>query len=154
MTAPHQNNIQAAEDPMANMPADYTVQYLCQLSQSLINLVEREAEALVQQDMDLFSQIQEEKQTVSTNYFQASKSFRTRVEDFRGVDRSIIRRLEDLQATLGQRTNDNNTLIANINRQGALRTQSSLLLAQEYGADHSDRSTPHPHYDRRKGSAS
>jgi len=118
-----------------DLPAqpEIAVQHLCKLSQSLIDIAERESQALIQKDMLAFAIIQDEKERLSVNYLNASKAFRERLNEFRRVDTSIIGRLEKLQNQLGERTNDNNKLISQIKDQAEKRTQSALLLAQEYG---------------------
>ncbi len=112
---------------------EIAVQYLCKLSKSLIDIAERESQALIQKDMLAFAVLQDEKERLSVNYLNASKNFRERLNDFRRVDQSIIGRLESLQSDLGERTNDNNRLISQIKSQAERNTQHSLVIAQEYG---------------------
>lgn len=117
-----------------NLPAqpEQAMQLLCKLSQSLIDLAEQESQALIQKDMLAFAILQDEKERLSKNYLGASQEFRTRLNEFRRLDKSIIGRLEKLQNNLGERTNDNNKLIAQIKAQAERNTQHSMLIAQEY----------------------
>lgn len=117
-----------------NLPAqpEQAMQILCKLSQSLIDLAEQESQALIQKDMLAFAILQDEKERLSKNYLGASQEFRTRLNEFRRLDKSIINRLEGLQNNLGERTNDNNRLIAQIKAQAERNTQHSMLIAQEY----------------------
>lgn len=109
------------------------VQQLCRISMSLLDLAERESQALIQRDMITFSILQDEKESLSQNYLNASEEFRTRLNEFRRVDSSLLTRLEGLQSKLGERTQDNNQLIENLRLKAEAKTQDGLLLAQEYG---------------------
>ena len=124
MTQAQQNNLPAQPEQ--------AMQLLCKLSQSLIDLAEQESQALIQKDMLAFAILQDEKERLSKNYLGASQEFRTRLNEFRRLDKSIISRLEKLQDNLGERTNDNNRLIAQIKEQAERNTQHSMLIAQEY----------------------
>lgn len=124
-----------SETQNAHLPAqpETALQHLCRLSQSLLDLAERESQALIHKDMLAFAVLQDEKEALSHKYLGASQEFRSRLEEFRRVPRTALQRLEDLQAKLGERTDDNNALINQIRVQAERRAQDGLLLAQEYG---------------------
>lgn len=119
----------------ALLPAqpDAALQQLCKLSQTLLDLAERESQALIHRDMLAFAILQDEKEALSHNYLGASKEFRRRLNEFRRVPKSALARLESLQNELGERTDDNNALINQIKDQAEHKARQSILLAQEYG---------------------
>jgi hypothetical protein len=123
----------AAQAPQLPAQPESALQHLCRLSQSLLDLAERESQALVHKDMLAFAVLQDEKEVLSHKYLGASQEFRRRLNEFRRVPKTALQRLEDLQVKLGERTDDNNALINQIRDQAERRTQDSLLLAQEYG---------------------
>lgn len=112
---------------------EHALQTLCRISQSLVDVAERESQALVQQDMLSLAVLQQEKEAISQQYVSASTEFRNRAREFRRVSPALIKRLEELQKTLGLRTKDNNALIEQIRMRAEHNTHQSLLLAQEYG---------------------
>lgn len=111
---------------------EHAIQHLCKLSQSLIDIAERESQALIQKDLLAFAVLQDEKERVSVNYMEASQSFRARLNEFRRVDQSIIGRLEKLQSDLGERTNDNNKLLQQMTSKAEATIKDSMEVAQEY----------------------
>lgn len=122
-------------DTQASLPSspEQALQVLCQISQRLVDIAEQESQALVQNDMLALAILQDEKENISQRYLAASTEFRARMREFRRVSPALIKRLEDLQKTLGLRTKDNNALIAQIKMRAEHNTTQSLLLAQEYG---------------------
>lgn len=121
-----ENNILPTDRPQA-------LQTLIKATQSLIDLADREAQALAQNDMMSFNILQEEKTFLAKRYEKLSGEFRERLEEFRGMDRAQIERLEKLQTVLGQKTEANNLVVLSIYNTAQQKTQSSLLTAQELG---------------------
>ncbi len=115
------------------MQPQNALNYMCKISQSLLDLAERESQALVQNDVMSLAVLQDEKDDLSERYMAASEEFRSRINEFRKVDKSLIRRLEDLQKKLSERSNDNNVLVSQIRDRAERNTQKTLLIAQEYG---------------------
>jgi hypothetical protein len=122
-------------DRRANLPANATaaIQRLIQVSQKLVDLSERETQALLQRDMLAFAIIQDEKEGIAGQYTQASEEFRSRLEDFRNVEKSLLGRLEVLQKNLAEKTHGNNIMVVQMKQRAEAGTQKTLLMAQEFG---------------------
>ncbi|MBK9561637.1 MAG: hypothetical protein IPO54_00605 [Micavibrio sp.] len=122
-------------DRRANLPANATaaIQRLIQVSQKLVDLSERETQALLQRDMLTFAILEDEKESIANQYTQASEEFRARLEDFRNVEKPLLNRLELLQKNLAEKTQGNNVMVAQIKQRAETGTQKTLLMAQEYG---------------------
>lgn len=127
----HKNN-NDNRAPGAASPAA-TVQRLIQVSQKLVDIGERETQALLQNDIMTFSILQDEKETVTNQYTAASNDFRARLEDFRGVEKNLLSRLESLQRNIAEKAHSNNTIILRMKERAELSTQKTLLMAQEFG---------------------
>ena len=108
-------------------------QQLIKLTRKLTDLAEREAQALAQNDMLTFSVLQDEKALIAEHYAQASQEFRRRLAEFRGLNPTLLDRLEDLQKHLGDITKRNNEAIERVYEQTKERAQSTLVNAQELG---------------------
>ena len=80
-----------------------------------------------------FSILQDEKESVTSQYTAASNDFRSRLEDFRGVEKNLLGRLETLQKNIAQKARSNNTIIMRMKERAELSTQKTLLMAQEFG---------------------
>jgi len=106
---------------------------LLKLSQGLIDLCERETQALVKDDLSAFTVLQDEKESLSLRYAAASSEFRARLEEFRGSEAATLDRLESLQKTLGEKMRANNALIAQMEGSARQKTQDTLLKVQEMG---------------------
>ena len=109
------------------------VQRLIQVSQKLVDIGERETQALLQNDIMTFSILQDEKESVTSQYTAASNDFRSRLEDFRGVEKNLLGRLETLQKNIAEKARSNNTIIMRMKERAELSTQKTLLMAQEFG---------------------
>lgn len=108
-----------------------TMQQLIRISHQLVQLAENETQALVQQDMLAFAIMQHEKEKLAEQYTAASEQFRTRIEEFRNVDRNLLTQLETLQKTLAEKTQGNNAIIENIKSRAQQNTQQTLITVQE-----------------------
>ena len=83
--------------------------------------------------MMAFNIQQEEKTILVKRYEKLAGEFRGRLEEFRGVDRGLLDRLENLQNLLGEKTLNNNIAVSNVYDNAKNKTQSSLISAQEMG---------------------
>ena len=118
-----------------NLPMNATaaIQKLIQVSQKLVNVSERETQALLQRDMLSFAILQDEKDAIMSQYTKASEDFRTRLDDFRNVEKSLLGRLEQLQKTLAEKAHSNNAMVLQMKERAETSTQKTLLMAQEFG---------------------
>ena len=104
---------------------------LIQFSEQLLDMSERETQALVQNDMATFAIIQSDKDTVSKKYADASKEFHERLEEFRGADIGLLDRLETLQHDLREKTVSNNKIVERMFHRSQEKVHDSLLSVQE-----------------------
>lgn len=118
-----------------NLPVNATaaIQRLIQVSQKLLTLSEKETQALLQRDMLAFAILQDEKESISQEYTRASEEFRTRLDDFRNVEKNLLTRLEGLQKNLAEKAHGNNTIVLQMQRDAEKSTSKTLLMAQEFG---------------------
>ncbi len=109
------------------------VQRLLNLTQTLINMAERETQALLQNDILTFSILQDEKEILAGSYERASQDFRSRLNMFRGIDKALLNRLETAQKELGEKTTHNNGMVERLHITAKQNTQKTLLSVQELG---------------------
>ena len=123
------------EEAKAVLPEDTTqaMNTLIRLTKSLCLMADREASAIAHSDMMALAILQDEKDELADQYIRACSEFRSRMEDFRGVDKALLDRLDKLQAELGERAHSNNDAAEQMYTNAKARTQSSLLAAQEIG---------------------
>ncbi|PCI99707.1 MAG: hypothetical protein COB14_05845 [Alphaproteobacteria bacterium] len=106
---------------------------LVRLNKKLIEFADQETQSLVTSDHMRFAFTQQDKESLARQYMQASEEFRTRLDDFRHADKSILMQLEKLQVELKEKTQNNNVLINQIKTRAAANTQSTLFTVQELG---------------------
>ena len=106
---------------------------LIRVTQNLLDMAEKEAQVLAQNDMLAFAILQDEKQSVSERYVRLSAEFRERVDQFRGSDKSTLDRLDNLQKLLGEKTRQNNAIVKEMYERSKAKTETTLLAAQEIG---------------------
>jgi len=109
------------------------VQQLIKLTRNLVDLSERESQALAQNDMMAFAILQDEKALMAEHYAAASNEFRARLPEFRGMNPALLDRLEGFQNRLGDAARQNNESVKRIYEQSKENTQNTLLSAQELG---------------------
>ena len=109
------------------------VQKLVKISRTLLDLSERETQALVQNDTVTFAILQDEKEMLADQYTKASEEFRSRLEDFRRTDRALLSQLESIQKKLTEKMHANAAIISQMRARAEKTTQSSLITAQELG---------------------
>lgn len=124
-----------AQQAKTILPADSTqaARELIKISQSLLKISDRESQALVQNDLATIAILQDEKEWITGRYQKASEEFRRRLEEFRGLDKSLIGQLDTTQRKLNDMASNNNRIIARIYRRAEKKTHETLLTAQEMG---------------------
>lgn len=104
---------------------------MIRVTQGMVQITEREAQALAQNDLTTFAIIQDEKAFMAEHYQRASSEFRSNVHRYRGVDKTLLARLEALQVDLAERTHSNNAMVTTLYERSRANTQTTLLAAQE-----------------------
>lgn len=107
------------------------MQEMIKISRKLVSLAEQETQKLVQNDLLGFAILQDEKNSMAQRYMQASKEFRTRINEFRSVDQNLLENLNGLQKDLAEKTQANNTIVKRMREQARASTQQTLFTAQE-----------------------
>ncbi len=127
--------IDSVATPITILPQDprQAILELIKVTQKLVDIAEREAQALAQDDMLSFAILQDEKAYISERYVKLSEEFRGRLNDFRGTDKTMLDRLDKLQVTLGKKSRENNAIVGEMYTRSKTRTQHTLLAAQEIG---------------------
>lgn len=117
------------------LPAEKTqaMQHLIKVTQSLIEMAEKEAQALAQNDMLAFAILQDEKTLLAEHYAKASEEFRARLPEFRNLNNALLDRLERMQNRLGAISRENNDIVQRIYKSAEKSTKQTLLDAQEIG---------------------
>lgn len=112
---------------------DNALKDLIKITQSLIDLADREAHVLAKNDIMEFAIMQDEKAVMTQRYIQMSRAFRERLEEFRGKDPGLLDQLENLQKDLSDITRANNNVIGQIQNRAKQNTSTTLFSAQELG---------------------
>jgi hypothetical protein len=55
------------------------------------------------------------------------------VNEFHGTDKTMLERLDKMQAVLGKKSRENNAIVGEMYNRSKTRTQHTLLAAQEIG---------------------
>jgi hypothetical protein len=115
------------------LPTDVgqALKVMIQISERLLDITERETQALVRSDSVAFSILQNEKESQSSKYAKASAEFRARLEDFRNCEQGLLNRLEKLQKELGEKTQSNKEIIMRMFSSSNKSAKDSLLTVQE-----------------------
>jgi len=122
-----------ADDGILAVEKTQAMQQLIKITHSLVDLAERESQALAQNDMISFSILQDEKALIAEHYAKASEEFRSRLPEFQGMNPALIDRLDSMQRRLGEASRQNNAAVERIYNQSKENTQSTLISAQELG---------------------
>lgn len=110
---------------------DQAMQAMIKITKRLLDVSEREGQALATSNLINFTVLQDEKSYLAERYISMSSEFRERINEFRGIDRGVLDRLEALQKQLGEYTRGNNQAISRMRANAQKNTQSTLLSAQE-----------------------
>jgi hypothetical protein len=119
--------------PILPSEKSQAVNMLIRVTQNLITLAERESQSLAQNDLMTFAILQDEKTFMADHYARVSSEFRARINQYRGVDKTLLKRLETMQNDLAERTRTNNQVVTTLYDRTRANTQSVLLAAQEMG---------------------
>ncbi len=126
---PRQNT---STEVLPRQPVD-AVLTVIKVTQSLLNLAERETQALLQNDALHLGIMHSEKEKLSERYAATAKEFRNRLNDFRRIDRGLLDKLEKAQVALAAKMSENRELIKQMYLRAQSNTQSTLFNAQEIG---------------------
>ena len=113
--------------------ANGALRELVRLSKKLVDFADQETQSLVTSDHMSFAITQQDKERLAKRYASASEEFRTRLEDFRGADKSILSQLDKVQIELKEKTQNNNVLIEQIKKRASANTKATLFTVQELG---------------------
>lgn len=130
MTQAKQKSVTLPSEPQE------ALQQLIQISEKLLMLTQKEAEALALNDLLGFAIMQGEKEVLVNTYVDTSAAFRNRIEDFRQVDPELLDKLNNIQKKLGKLSRQNNDVVAKVKRHSQNKTQKTLLTAQELAQTH------------------
>lgn len=134
MTTDTQNE-QTSAKLLSDKP-EAALQDMIKMTRRLVNLAAREAQALATNDLMSFAIMQDEKNVLAERYVEMSREFRARIEDFRGIDDTILDRLEQIQKDLADATRDTNKEIHRVRGYAMQATRNTLFSAQEISQKH------------------
>lgn len=83
------------------------VEEMIKLTEELIARIEIETNAVAINDGTTFSMNEVNKEHVAELYQKGADEFRARLNEFRGVDKALLAKLEEAQSSLGQSTKNN-----------------------------------------------
>ena len=106
---------------------------LIRITKQLVECADRESQSLITNDHMQFAFTQQDKERLAEQYAQASEEFRTRLEDFRNVDKSLLDQLDKVQLELKEKTQSNNVLVEQLIKRASANTEGTLFTAQELG---------------------
>ena len=113
--------------------ANAALRELVRISRKLVDFTDQETQSLVTNDYVRFAFTQQDKERLAERYSKASEEFRTRLEDFRSADKSILMQLDKIQNELKDKTENNNVLIDQIKKRSLANTKATLFNVQELG---------------------
>ncbi len=120
-------------NPVLEKNVNNALRELVRLSKKLVEFADQETQSLVTNDHMAFAFTQQDKECLAQRYATASEEFRTRLDDFRNGDKSILIQLDRLQNELKEKTMSNNILIDQVKSRARANTQSTLFTVQELG---------------------
>lgn len=109
------------------------VRELMTFTQTLIDYTDQEAQSLLQQDVIGFAAIQDDKAHSAWRYNRASQEFRSRINEFKEADKGLLKKLENLQGLLHDKTQGNNIIVKNIRDNAQIKTRAHTVTAQQMG---------------------
>lgn len=138
-TAEHMTGTIAPPAAAPRLPREKSqaINTMIRITQNLLALAEREAQALAMSDMLAFAILQDEKTLVVEQYTALSGEFRTNIEFYRGADKVLLDRLESLQGALAEKTRGNNACVEGLYGRTRGQIHSALVTAQELGQQRS-----------------
>lgn len=102
-----QNNTIANDAPLLSPRPQQAVLDMIRMTDAVRVLMEQEMNAMVVNDTASFAGLGHKKEKAATIYQKASQEFQTRLEEFRPLDKSLIRELERTQSELHAITKEN-----------------------------------------------
>lgn len=117
-------------DTVLPLNRDTALRELIDISRKLCELSDVEYEKLVEDDFVGIALLQDRKQALSATYAQASREFHARLEEFRDAPQSLLKQLEILQKTLGDKARTNATMLEDVIEKHQHNTHTTLLSAQ------------------------
>jgi hypothetical protein len=87
------------------------VEEMIKITEELAARIEIESNAVAVNDGTTFTMNEMNKEAVADMYHQAAAEFQERLEEFRQVDKALIRKLEAAQNSLGESTKNNLALL-------------------------------------------
>lgn len=98
------------------LPADshQALQAILSATSSVLDALNQEAGAIARNDGFAFSILQEEKEALIRRYTQASIEFRTRIEEFKNTDATVLHKLYALQEEIKNTAQANNAALSPI----------------------------------------
>jgi|GEM_PF-5002929 len=103
------------------------------ISIKLCDICDRELEKLQEDNFVGVALIQDEKQTLSERYAQASQEFHDRLDTFKGTSPNLLKHLETLQETLGNKARANAVILEKMMNKLQQNTHTTLLNVQSMG---------------------
>lgn len=134
--AANTNAANAAKAAILPGEPEEAARMLIKISRGLLQIADRETQALVQNDLMTFAILQDEKEMMTARYKKASQEFRARLEEFRGMNSGLLNQLSGLQNQLSELTQNNNQIVVQIKNRAERKTHNVLLTAQELGQKH------------------
>ncbi len=119
--------------PILGKDVNNALRELVRLSRKLIEFTDQETQSLITNDHMKFAFTQQDKECLAERYAKASEEFRTRLDDFRHADKSILMQLDKAQIELKEKTQSNNLIIEQVKKRASANTQSTLFTVQELG---------------------
>ncbi len=124
----------------AKNDADRLIKSLIDTTERLIDIAEREKEAIARDDVGTFVMLQDEKEKHSEKYMSQSKHFRARAKELKDHDPASIDKMGELQELLSQKMRSNSRKILQMQENATPKQNmppplagSTLLSAQEIG---------------------
>lgn len=124
----------------AKNDADVLIKSLIDTTERLIDIADRENEAITRDDVGTFAMLQDEKEKHSEKYMSQSKQFRVRAKELKDYDRASVDKMGNLQELLSQKMRSNSRKILQMQDSAPPKPQtpptlasSTLLSAQEIG---------------------
>lgn len=100
---------------------------LCKVTSDLVDIAERENQALAMSDMMAFAVLQNAKNLLAERYSQYSYQFAKRIEEFRGTDVATLDKLDALQVSLNEKARMNNQIVKKIAEKSRNKTKSKTM---------------------------
>lgn len=118
-------------DTLLSADTGQALRELIGLSERILDISRKEAQALVKNDAANFAALQDEKAPLSKRFEKTGQEFRARLEDFKGADKALVNRLEALQKEIGEVNRNLRETIARMQAGTEESIQKTLIGVQE-----------------------